>query len=261
MLFYIQMENYQYIAIEDIQTNPYQPRKHFSSEKLNELANSIRENGLIQPIIVRKSSIIGYEILAGERRFRAAKLAGLTQIPAIVKSLSDEEMMMQAIIENLQRENLNPIEEAESYQHLIDRGLTHDEIAKFMGKSRPYISNLIRLLQLPEFMIQAVKKGEISQAHARLLLKYSEKEQKDWLKKITSLDISVRKLEELLKIPSNKKKSNQNYQKVFIAEEEEKLKQALGVDVNITLSKKHTGKIIISFSSQEEYERITNSLK
>ena len=170
-------------------------------------------------------------------------------------------MMMQAIIENLQRENLNPIEEAESYQHLIDRGLTHDEIAKFMGKSRPYISNLIRLLQLPEFMIQAVKKGDISQAHARLLLKYSEKEQKDWLQKITSLDISVRKLEELLKIPSNKKKSNQNYQKVFIAEEEEKLKQALGVDVNITISKKHTGKIIISFSSQEEYERITNSLK
>ena len=249
------MENYQYIAIEDIQTNPYQPRKYFSSEKLNELANSIRENGLIQPIIVRKSSIIGYEILAGERRFRAAKLAGLTQIPAIVKSLSDEE------IENLQRENLNPIEEAESYQHLIDRGLTHDEIAKFMGKSRPYISNLIRLLQLPEFMIQAVKKGEISQAHARLLLKYSEKEQKDWLQKITSLDISVRKLEELLKIPSNKKKSNQNYQKVFIAEEEEKLKQALGVDVNITISKRQTGKIIISFSNQEEYERITNSLK
>ncbi len=112
------MENYQYILIKDIHTNPYQPRKDFSIEKLNELANSIKENGLIQPIIVRKSSIIGYELLAGERRFRAAKIAGLTEIPALVKSLSDDEMMKQAIIENLQREDLNPIEEAESYQNI-----------------------------------------------------------------------------------------------------------------------------------------------
>ena len=113
MLFYIQMENYQYISLKDIRTNPYQPRKNFSQEKMNELAASIKENGIIQPIILRKSSLFGYEILAGERRFRAAKIAGLENIPALIKDLSDDEMMKQAIIENLQREDLNPIEEAE----------------------------------------------------------------------------------------------------------------------------------------------------
>ena len=253
------MENYQYILIKDIHTNPYQPRKDFSIEKLNELANSIKENGLIQPIIVRKSSIIGYELLAGERRFRAAKIAGLTEIPALVKSLSDDEMM-QAIIENLQREDLNPIEEAESYQHLIYKGLTHDEIAQIMGKSRPYITNLVRLLQLPDFVLKAVKEGRISQAHARLLIKLKEKDQKKWLEKIISSDISVRKLEKLLQTSTTKPKS-ENVQKIFIEEEEENLKKLLGVDVKISLSKKQTGKISISFSNQEEYERIINSLK
>ena len=260
MLFYIQMEKYQYISIEDIHTNPYQPRKHFSSEKINELANSIKENGLIQPIIVRKSSVIGYELLAGERRFRAAKIAGLTDIPALVKSLSDDEMMKQAIIENLQREDLNPIEEAESYQNLIDRGLTHDEIAQIMGKSRPYITNLVRLLQLPDFMLKSVKDGLISQAHARLLIKYSESEQRDWLDKIISSDISVRKLEKLLQ-PSTPKIQPKQAEKIFIDEEEEKLKKLLGVEVKISLSKKQKGKIAISFSNQEEYERIINSFK
>ena len=260
VLCYIQMENYQYILIKDIHTNPYQPRKDFSIEKLNELANSIKENGLIQPIIVRKSSIIGYELLAGERRFRAAKIAGLTEIPALVKSLSDDEMMKQAIIENLQREDLNPIEEAESYQHLIYKGLTHDEIAQIMGKSRPYITNLVRLLQLPDFVLKAVKEGHISQAHARLLIKLKEKDQKKWLEKIISSDISVRKLEKLLQTSPTKPKS-ENVQKIFIEEEEENLKKLLGVDVKISLSKKQTGKISISFSNQEEYERIINSLK
>lgn len=260
MLCYIQMENYQYILIKDIHTNPYQPRKDFSIEKLNELANSIKENGLIQPIIVRKSSIIGYELLAGERRFRAAKIAGLTEIPALVKSLSDDEMMKQAIIENLQREDLNPIEEAESYQNLIYKGLTHDEIAQIMGKSRPYITNLVRLLQLPDFVLKAVKEGHISQAHARLLIKLKEKDQRKWLENIISSDISVRKLEKLLQTSPTKPKS-ENVQKIFIEEEEENLKKLLGVDVKISLSKKQTGKISISFSNQEEYERIINSLK
>ena len=169
------MEKYQYITLNDIQTNPYQPRKEFSEEKITELANSIKEHGIIQPIIVRKSPIIGYELLAGERRFRAAKLAGLTNIPAIIKELTDDEMIKQAIIENLQREDLNPIEEAQSYQYLIDKGLTHKEIALTMGKSRPYITNSIRLLNLPSNIIEAVKEGNISQGHARLLINLSEK--------------------------------------------------------------------------------------
>ena len=169
-------------------------------------------------------------------------------------------MMKQAIIENLQREDLNPIEEAESYQNLIYKGLTHDEIAQIMGKSRPYITNLVRLLQLPDFVLKAVKEGHISQAHARLLIKLKEKEQRKWLENIISSDISVRKLEKLLQTSTTKPKS-ENVQKIFIEEEEENLKKLLGVDVKISLSKKQTGKISISFSNQEEYERIINSLK
>ena len=132
------MEKLEKIAVKDIRTNPFQPRKVFDQEKLEELAQSIKENGLIQPIIVRKSPIIGFELLAGERRFRASKIAGLELVPAIIKELTDQEMMRQAIIENLQREDLNPIEEAISYQKLVDHGYKHDQIAQFMGKSRPY---------------------------------------------------------------------------------------------------------------------------
>ena len=149
------MEKLEKIAVKDIRTNPFQPRKVFDQEKLEELAQSIKENGLIQPIIVRKSPIIGFELLAGERRFRASKIAGLELVPAIIKELTDQEMMRQAIIENLQREDLNPIEEAISYQKLVDHGYKHDQIAQFMGKSRPYISNMLRLLHLAP-SVQAV---------------------------------------------------------------------------------------------------------
>ena len=136
------------ISITDIQKNPYQPRKEFDGEKLDELAQSIKENGVIQPIIVRQSPVIGYEILAGERRYRASLLAGLRSIPAVVKQLSDQEMMVQSIIENLQRENLNPIEEARAYESLVEKGFTHAEIADKMGKSRPSYQQLYSLAVL-----------------------------------------------------------------------------------------------------------------
>ncbi|CAG5609887.1 chromosome partitioning protein [Streptococcus pneumoniae] len=167
------------ISITDIQKNPYQPRKEFDREKLDELAQSIKENGVIQPIIVRQSPVIGYEILAGERRYRASLLAGLRSIPAVVKQISDQEMMVQSIIENLQRENLNPIEEARAYESLVEKGFTHAEIADKMGKSRPYISNSIRLLSLPEQILSEVENGKLSQAHARSLVGLN-KEQQDY---------------------------------------------------------------------------------
>lgn len=201
------MENFQYIALKDIRTNPYQPRKQFSQKKIEELAASIKENGLIQPIILRKSSLFGYEILAGERRFRAASFLGLETIPAVVKELSDDEMLKQAIIENLQREDLNPIEEAESYQNLIDKGLTHDEIAKIMGKSRPYISNIVRLLQLSKEVRQAIKEEEISQGHARLLVPLKEEEQLLWLEK--SIE-KIYRFEQLKSFSSKKRVSKRN---------------------------------------------------
>ena len=246
------------ISITDIQKNPYQPRKEFDGEKLHELAQSIKENGVIQPIIVRQSPVIGYEILAGERRYRASLLAGLTSIPAVVKQLSDQEMMVQSIIENLQRENLNPIEEARAYESLVEKGFTHAEIADKMGKSRPYISNSIRLLSLPDAILSEVENGKLSQAHARSLVGLNKEQQDYFFQRIIEEDISVRKLEALLTEKKQKKLQKNDY---FIQNEEEQLKKLLGLDVEIKLSKKDNGKIIIAFSNQEEYSRIINSLK
>ena len=246
------------ISITDIQKNPYQPRKEFDREKLDELAQSIKENGVIQPIIVRQSPVIGYEILAGERRYRASLLAGLHSIPAVVKQLSDQEMMVQAIIENLQRENLNPIEEALAYESLVEKGFTHAEIADKMGKSRPYISNSIRLLSLPEQILSEVENGKLSQAHARSLVGLNKEQQDYFLQRIIEEDISVRKLEALLTEKKQKKQQKNDY---FIQNEEEQLKKLIGLDIEIKLSKKDSGKIIIAFSNQEEYSRIINSLK
>ena len=246
------------ISITDIQKNPYQPRKEFDGEKLHELAQSIKENGVIQPIIVRQSPVIGYEILAGERRYRASLLAGLRSIPAVVKQLSDQEMMVQSIIENLQRENLNPIEEARAYESLVEKGFTHAEIADKMGKSRPYISNSIRLLSLPEHILSEVENGKLSQAHARSLVGLNKEQQDYFFQRIIEEDISVRKLEALLTEKKQKKLQKNDH---FIKNEEEQLKKLLGLDVEIKLFKKDSGKIIISFSNQEEYSRIINSLK
>ena len=253
------MEELKLIRISDIQKNPYQPRKEFSKEKIQELAQSIKENGLIQPIIVRQSPVIGYEILAGERRYRASIEAGLSEVPVIIKELSDQDMMVHSIIENLQREDLNPIEEAKAYQSLIDKGYTHADIAEKMGKSRPYITNLVRLLTLPDFILKEVETGKLSQAHARLLIQLPLKEQKNLLNRIQKEDLSVRQVEYLLKEEKNKKKSKEKDH--FIKEEEENLKKLLGLDVQIVLQKKEAGKITISFHNQEEYQRFINSLK
>ena len=241
------MEEFKLIHISDIQKNPYQPRKEFSEEKIKELAQSIKENGLIQPIIVRQSPVIGYEILAGERRYRASIVAGLSEVPVIIKKLSDQDMMIHSIIENLQREDLNPIEEAKAYQSLIDKGYTHAEIADKMGKSRPYITNIVRLLTLPNFILTEVETGKLSQAHARLL------------HHILTDNLSVRQVERLVQEEKKKKKSKEK--DYFIKEEEENLKKLLGLDVQIFLQKKEAGKITISFHNQEEYQRFINSLK
>lgn len=253
------MEKFEKLAIKDIRTNPFQPRKVFDQEKLEELAHSIKENGLIQPIVVRKSPIIGFELLAGERRFRASKIAGLEVIPAIIKELTDQEMMQQAIIENLQREDLNPIEEALSYQKLVENGYKHDQIAQFMGKSRPYISNMLRLLQLTPAVQEAVIQNDISSAHARVLVPLDEKEQNYWLKKIKQEHLNVRILEN--KISSKRKLKNQPAKESFLTEEEKNLKKLLGTEVKIHSSASNKGSIQIFFSNLDEYQRIIDSLK
>ena len=252
------MEEFKIVQIKDIQKNPYQPRKEFSKEKIQELAQSIKENGLIQPIIVRKSPVLGYEILAGERRYRASISAGLSEVPVIVKQLSDQDMMLHSIIENLQRENLNPIEEAKAYQSLIDKGFTHTEIAEKMGKSRPYITNLVRLLGLPKHILTEVESGRLSQAHARLLIQLSSDKQDKLLNRIQTENLSVRQVEQILQ---KTKKSSKKEKDHFVKDEEQKLKKILGLDVQIKLQKKDSGKITISFHNQDEYQQFINSLK
>ena len=252
------MEKFKIVQIKDIQKNPYQPRKEFSEEKIQELAQSIKENGLIQPIIVRKSPVFGYEILAGERRYRASIAAGLSEVPVIVKQLSDQDMMLHSIIENLQRENLNPIEEAKAYQSLIDKGFTHTEIAEKMGKSRPYITNLVRLLGLPKHILTEVESGKLSQAHARLLIQLSSDKQDKLLNRIQTENLSVRQVEQILQKTKKISKKEKNH---FVKEEEQKLKKLLGLDVQISFQKKDSGKITISFHSQDEYQQFINSLK
>ena len=252
------MEEFKIVQIKDIQKNPYQPRKEFSEEKIQELAQSIKENGLIQPIIVRKSPVLGYDILAGERRYRASIVAGLSEVPVIVKQLSDQDMMLHSIIENLQRENLNPIEEAKAYQSLIDKGFTHTEIAEKMGKSRPYITNLVRLLGLPKHILIEVESGKLSQAHARLLIQLSSDKQDKLLNRIQTENLSVRQVEQILQKTKKISKKEKDH---FVKEEEQTLKKILGLDVHIKLQKKDSGKITISFHNQDEYQQFINSLK
>ena len=188
------------LKLSTIVKNPYQPRLVFDEDRLRELANSIKENGVLQPIIVRKSKLIGYELLAGERRFQASKLAGLETIPAIIRTYSDEEMMTLSILENLQRENLNPLEESKSLAQLSEKlGMTHDEIAKALGKSRSYVSNLIRLLGLPDKILKHVENRTLSPAHARTLLaEKNPKKQLELVDKIINEQLNVRELEAII---------------------------------------------------------------
>lgn len=195
------------VNLDDLRVNPYQPRKVFNDEALNDLASSIKEHGVFQPIIIKKS-IKGYDIIAGERRVRASKLAGKKTIPAIVRSFTDEEMMEIALLENLQRENLNAIEEAEAYHTMIIKlGITQDELAQKVGKSRSHITNLLGILRLPEQVQTMVSDGKISMGHARVLSKIEDKEQIiNLAQKITEEKLPVREVENLTKEENIEKK-------------------------------------------------------
>ncbi len=188
------------IKLDELRSNPYQPRKIFDEDALNELASSIREHGVFQPIIVKKS-IKGYEIIAGERRVKASRLAGLETIPAIIRDFNDTEMMEIALLENLQRENLNAIEEANAYLKIMEaKNLTHDELAKVLGKSQSYVTNMIGLLRLPEEVKDMLVNGKISMTHARILSKISDYDTIISLaNRIINEGLSVREVEELAK--------------------------------------------------------------
>ena len=251
------------IVLDEIKKNPYQPRTYFNEEKLNELKESIEKNGLLQPIIVKKA-VKGYYIIAGERRYRAFELLGRKEIPAIIKEMTDEEMMVFAVLENLQREDLSALEESESYKNLMDKmSLTQEELAKKLGKSRPYIANSLRLLKLPTEIKNKLERGLISTAHARTLLSLkTKKAMEEVCALVVERKMSVRELEEyvarLLKPKEVKKVKAKD---IFIEEQENILKKRLGTSVTIKQGRNKKGKIEIEFKDNDEFERIISLFK
>ena len=251
------------ISLEEIKKNPYQPRTYFNEEKLNELKESIEKNGLLQPIIVKKA-VKGYYIIAGERRYRAFELLGKKEIPAIIKEMTDEEMMIFAVLENLQREDLSALEESESYKNLMDKmSLTQEELAKKLGKSRPYIANSLRLLKLPTEIKNKLEQGLISAAHARTLLSLkTKKAMEEVCALVIDRKMSVRELEEYVaKLLKPKEIKKLKAKDIFIEEQENNLKKLLGTSVTIKQSRNKKGKIEIEFKDNDEFERIISLFK
>lgn len=258
-------EQIKQIDISDIKPNPYQPRKTFDENHLNDLADSIKQYGILQPIVLRKT-VQGYYIVVGERRFRASKIAGLKYVSAIIKDLTDEDMMELAVIENLQREDLNAIEEAESYQRLMtDLKITQQEVAKRLSKSRPYIANMLRLLHLPKKIADMVKDGRLTSAHGRTLLAIKDERQMLRLaKRVVKEKWSVRYLEnhvnELKNVSSKSETDKVDITKPkFIKQQERQLREQYGTKVDISI-KKSVGKISFEFDSQEDFLRIIEQL-
>ena len=251
------------IALDEIKKNPYQPRTYFNEEKLNELKESIEKNGLLQPIIVKKA-VKGYYIIAGERRYRAFELLDRKEIPAIIKEMTDEEMMVFAVLENLQREDLSALEESESYKNLMDKmSLTQEELAKKLGKSRPYIANSLRLLKLPAEIKNKLEQGVISAAHARTLLALkTKKAMEDVCTLVIERKMSVRELEEYVaKLLKPKEVKKTKAKDIFIEEQENILKKRLGTSVTIKQGRNKKGKIEIEFKDNDEFERIISLFK
>lgn len=250
------------IELSELRSNPYQPRKTFDEEKLQELASSIKEHGVFQPIIVKKSIIKGYEIVAGERRVRASIMAGKTTIPAIIKDFTDQEMMEIALLENLQRENLNAIEEASAYEGLIKSlSLTQEELAKKLGKSRSHITNMLGLLSLNEKVKKEVRLAKISAGHARVLSKMSNEEQIENLaERVINEGLSVRELERLSQDNTLEKKhvitKKPTLQNEIFRDFEEGLEDKLGTKVTIK-----NKKIEIYFNNKNDLERILDILE
>ncbi|MFH6230916.1 ParB/RepB/Spo0J family partition protein [Staphylococcus aureus] len=258
-------EQIKQIDISDIKPNPYQPRITFDENHLNDLADSIKQYGILQPIVLRKT-VQGYYIVVGERRFRASKIAGLKYVSAIIKDLTDEDMMELAVIENLQREDLNAIEEAESYQRLMtDLKITQQEVAKRLSKSRPYIANMLRLLHLPKKIADMVKDGRLTSAHGRTLLAIKDEQQKLRLaKRVVKEKWSVRYLEnhvnELKNVSSKSETDKVDITKPkFIKQQERQLREQYGTKVDISI-KKSVGKISFEFDSQDDFVRIIEQL-
>lgn len=253
-----------FININEIKPNQNQPRKSFNEEKLEELAASIIENGLIQPVILRKADK-GYEIVAGERRWRACRKAGLKEIPCIIREFTDEQNMLIAIIENMQREDLNPIEEAEGLnQMIVNFGMTQEQVSKSVGKSRPYITNALRLLKLPSEIREMLLANQLSAGHARAIAGIGDTEKQIQLAEYAIKEgLSVREIEKIIKeenAPKKKISRKKAEKSADVRKVEDDLKQIMGTKVNLNQSGKK-GKIEIEYYSRDELERLIELLK
>lgn len=249
------------IKINSIKPNSFQPRKVFDSEKLEELKDSIKEHGIIQPIVVRKKGR-GYELVVGERRLRASKELGLATIPAIIKCIDDDKMLEIALIENIQRHDLNAVEEAKAYKTLIEKyGFNQEELAKSVGKSRPYIANFLRLLNLPESILELLRTNKITVGHARSLLSLDDEAiQARIAQDIISQELSVRETESLIKTTikpelKEKVKPQKQASSPLILDLQDKLRSKFGTKVSIK-ENKDNGKIEIEFYSKDDLQRI-----
>ncbi len=265
------VEGVEEFLLNDIKANPNQPRRDFSIEKLEELSASIKEHGVLQPIILCRSDDGKYSLVAGERRFRAAKMAGLNKIPAVVKDLTPTEVMEIALIENLQREDLNPVEEAQAYRQLLeDFNFTQEQLATRLGKSRPAISNMLRLLQLPKAVLKRLAEGHLTMGHARSLLSLKNEEKiNEVASQIMDKDLSVRASEDLVnyilnrtkeKVADKNIKHNENEGKdnnPFMEDLEEQLRIYLGCQIKLRESSPGKGgKLEILFYNGDDLERI-----
>jgi ParB family transcriptional regulator, chromosome partitioning protein len=260
----VRKEEIIYVQSGQIKPNPFQPREDFDQQSIEELAQSIKEKGVIQPLLVRRRGD-NYELIAGERRLRAAKSLGLNDIPIIIREVSDQDSLELALIENIQREGLNPIEEAHAYQHLIDKfNVTQEKISEVLGKARVSVTNTLRLLKLPHEIQGEMKKGRISFAHGRALLEVEDANQQRLLAQdIISRGLSVRELENLIKSrrpKSIKRNIGKGQREPLVAILEEQLQHALATKVRISKRKKR-GHIAIEFYSPEDLQRIVNVIK
>ncbi len=243
------------LKISEIRPNPYQPRKIFDEEALKDLSASIKERGVFQPILVRKS-LKGYELIAGERRLKASKMAGLKDIPAIILDFDDTDMMEVSLLENVQRENLTPIEEAEAYDNIIKKlNYTQDELAKKVGKSRAYITNSLRLLKLPIKVRELVNQGKISQGHAKALLSFDDEEKiLEVADKIVKDDLTVRDVEKLSKVKTIKK-DNHKEEDPYLVNVRNNLESKIQTKVDVDKNK-----LVIHYNGNDELNRILEIL-
>lgn len=253
------------IMIEKIEANPFQPRDQFDDELIQELASSIKKQGIIQPITVRKMGYDKYQLISGERRLRAAKVAGLTEVPCYIRVANDEQMLEMALIENIHRKDLNAIEIAISYQRLLEEcELTHEKLSDRISKNRSTITNYLRLLKLPPEAQLALRDGKISMGHARALISVEDSEvQLSILRKAISQDLSVRQVEELVRNLHDKPQPTPNEKielPAFFSESTVELREKYGTHVNIRRNTKGKGQIVISFESDQDFSRILSLL-